>query len=308
MIDHGDSRLVFEQQLHLESRIAGRIVLGGFAASATASIAATTGAFTGYVCDYSTISLNTILAAGCRLDIADLFPFDPGGGYLLLSLVSFFGSLIPFVPVPSFLLLATMAVGDQFNLHVLALSSALLAAGAKQIIFYASYGGGRIIGEKSRRRMRPFERLVRRYGAAAAFVAAATPIPDDLVYVPLGLAKYNPMRFFAATLAGKVILHYIIVVVAHFLGLSLVEPFLEDIDDAAAVYAGMIVFGAALTAVVVMLLRLDWARVLGRVAPWTLEEGGGTGGGEEKGGRKGSCGKSGESDGGTGGGEEKGGR
>ena len=220
------------------------------------------------------------------MDVTDLFPFDPGGGYLLLSLVSFFGSLIPFVPVPSFLLLATMAVGDQFDLHVLALSSALLAAGAKQIIFYASYGGGRIIGARSRLRMRPFERLVRRYGAAAAFVAAATPIPDDIVYVPLGLAKYNPLRFFAATLAGKVVLHYIIVVVAHFLGLSLVEPFLEDIDDATPVYIGMIVFGAALTSVVIVLLRLDWARVLGRVAPWTLDEdgsaagaGGGGGGG-----------------------------
>ena len=208
------------------------------------------------------------------MDVADLFPFDPGGGYLLLSLVSFFGSLIPFVPVPSFLLLATMAVGDQFDLHILALSSALLAAGAKQIIFYASYGGGRIIGEGARRRMRPFERLVRRYGAAAAFVAAATPIPDDIVYVPLGLAKYNPLRFFAATLAGKVVLHYIIVVVAHFLGLSIVEPFLEDIDDATPVYIGMIAFGAALTAVVVVLLRLDWARVLGRVAPWTLDDDG----------------------------------
>ena len=228
------------------------------------------------------------------MDVTDLFPFDPGGGYLLLSLVSFFGSLIPFVPVPSFLLLATMAVGDQFDLHVLALSSALLAAGAKQIIFYASYGGGRIIGARSRLRMRPFERLVRRYGAAAAFVAAATPIPDDIVYVPLGLAKYNPLRFFAATLAGKVVLHYIIVVVAHFLGLSLVEPFLEDIDDATPVYIGMIAFGAALTAVVIVLLRLDWARVLGRVAPWTLDEegsaaggGGNSGGGNSGGGNSG---------------------
>ena len=39
----------------------------------------------------------------------------------------------------------------------------------------------------------------------AAFVAAATPIPDDLVYVPLGLAKYNPKRFFIATLTGKLV-------------------------------------------------------------------------------------------------------
>ena len=193
-------------------------------------------------------------------------------GYLGLALVSFFGSLIPFVPLPAFLLLATMAVGDQFNLHILALSSAILSAAAKQIIFYVSYGGRKIIGENTRQRMRPFQKLVKRYGAGAAFIAAATPIPDDLVYVPLGLAKYNPKRFFIATLTGKIVLHYVIVTVAHFLGLSIVAPFLEDIDDATPVYIGIIAFGGILTTVIILLLRLDWARILGKVAPWTLDE------------------------------------
>ena len=100
---------------------------------------------------------------------------------------------------------------------------------------------------KNPKRMRPFQRLVKRYGAGAAFVAAATPIPDDLVYVPLGLAKYNPKRFFIATLTGKLVLHYVIVLIAHFLGLSLVEPFLEDIEDATPVYIGIIAFGVILT-------------------------------------------------------------
>jgi membrane protein DedA with SNARE-associated domain len=201
-----------------------------------------------------------------------LFPFASEVGYIALSLVSFFGSLIPFVPIPSFVLLATMAVGDQFNLHILALLSAVMATVAKQIIFYVSYGGGRIISETTRKRMKPFERLVKRYGGAAAFVAAATPIPDDLVYIPLGLAKYNPRRFFVATLIGKTILSYIIVVISHFVGISILDPLLENIHDASTIYIGMIVFGASLTTVVFLLLRLDWARILGRFAPWTLEE------------------------------------
>jgi len=206
------------------------------------------------------------------VDFIDLFPFAPEVGYLSLSLVNFFGSLVPFVPLPGFLLLATMAVGDQFDLHVLALLSAITATAAKQIIFYVSYGGRKIINEKTRKRMRPFERLVKRYGAGAAFFAAATPIPDDLVYVPLGLAKYNPKRFFIATLTGKIVLSYVIVFVSHYLGLSLVEPFLENIDDATPVYIGIIIFGAMMTTVVVLLLRLDWQRILGKFAPWTLDE------------------------------------
>jgi membrane protein DedA with SNARE-associated domain len=206
------------------------------------------------------------------VDFVDLFPFAPEVGYLSLSLVNFFGSLVPFVPLPGFLLLATMSLGDQFDLHILALLSAITATVAKQIIFYVSYGGRKIINEKTRKRMRPFERLVKRYGAGAAFFAAATPIPDDLVYVPLGLAKYNPKRFFIATLTGKIVLSYSIVFISHNLGLSLVEPFLENIDDATPVYIGIILFGVMMTAVIVLLLRLDWARILGRFAPWTLDE------------------------------------
>ena len=206
------------------------------------------------------------------MDFADLFPFAPEVGYLSLALVNFFGSLVPFVPLPGFLLLATMSVGDKFDLHVLAVLSAVTATVAKQIIFFVSYGGRKIIKEETRKRMRPFERLVKRYGAGAAFFAAATPIPDDLVYVPLGLAKYNPKRFFIATLSGKLVLSYAIVFVSHYLGLSLVEPFIENIDDATPIYIGIIVFGASMTAVVVLLLRLDWKRVLGRFAPWTLDE------------------------------------
>lgn len=204
------------------------------------------------------------------MDLVDLFPFAPELGYLSLALVNFFGSLVPFIPLPGFLLLATMAVGDQFDLHILALLSAITATIAKQIIFYVSYGGRKIIAEKTRKRMRPFERLVKRYGAAAAFFAAATPIPDDLVYVPLGLAKYNPKRFFVATLAGKIVLSYIIVAISHYLGFSLVEPFLENIDDSTPIYIGIIVFGISMVAVIILLLRLDWTRILGRFAPWTL--------------------------------------
>jgi membrane protein DedA with SNARE-associated domain len=206
------------------------------------------------------------------VDFVDLFPFAPDVGYSLLALVNFFGSLVPFVPLPGFLLLATMSVGDQYDLHVLALVSAVTATVAKQIIFYVSYGGRKIIKEKTRKRMRPFERLIKRYGAGAAFFAAATPIPDDLVYVPLGLAKYNPKRFFIATLTGKIVLSYSIVFISHNLGLSLVEPFLENVDDATPVYIGIIIFAAMMTSVIVLLLRLDWAKILGKFAPWTLDE------------------------------------
>ena len=206
------------------------------------------------------------------MDFAAIFPFAPEVGYIGLTLVSFFGSLVPFVPLPSFLLLATMSVGDAFDLHILAIISAVTATAAKVIVFTVSYEGRRIIGKESRKRMRPFERLVKRYGAGAAFFAAATPMPDDLIYVPLGLAKYNPKRFFIATLTGKLVLSYAIVFISHYMGLSLVEPLLENIEDVTTVYIGIAIFAAMMTSVVVLLLKLDWQKIMGRFAPWTLDE------------------------------------
>ncbi len=206
------------------------------------------------------------------MEFGDIFPFATDDGYLILSLVNFFGSLIPFVPLPGFLLLATMSVGNQYDLHVLALLSAITATVAKQIIFFVSFGGRKIMNEKTRKRMRPFERLVKRYGAAAAFVAAATPMPDDIIFIPLGLAKYNPKRFFIATLTGKIVLSYIIVFISHYIGLSFIEPFLENIDDTTPVYIGIAIFAAIMTAIIVLLLKLDWQRIMAKFAPWTLDE------------------------------------
>ena len=207
-----------------------------------------------------------------HVDLWELFPFTPEVGYLGLAIVSFFGSLIPFVPIPSFVLVATMAVGEQFDIHVLVIIAALTSTAAKQIIFYISYGGRKIISEKTLKRMKPFQKLVKRYGGSAAFVAAATPIPDDLVYIPLGLAKYNPKRFFVATLLGKIVLYYVIVLISHYMGLSLLEPILQDIEDPLPIYIGIIILGLAMTITVILLLRLNWERILSRVAPWTLED------------------------------------
>jgi len=120
--------------------------------------------------------------------------------------------------------------------------------------------------------MQPFQKLVKRYGGSPAFIAAATPIPDDLVYIPLGLAKYNPKRFFIATLLGKIVLYYVIVLISHYMGLSFLESILQDIEDPLPIYIGIIILTAALTIIIILLLRLNWERILGKVAPWTLDD------------------------------------
>ena len=69
-----------------------------------------------------------------------------------------------------------------------------------------------MLSSKIKGKMIPLQRLLGRYGAIGAFIAAVSPIPDDIVYIPLGLAKYSPWKFAIATFLGKFVLNEMFVI------------------------------------------------------------------------------------------------
>jgi len=204
--------------------------------------------------------------------LEDLFPFGTELGYVGILVISFVSSLIPFIPIPYFPVLITASFNPNFNPHIISIVSALGIVGAKTIIFFISYYGRKILSDKTKKRMRPLQNLVSRYGWFGAFVAALTPIPDDIVYIPLGLAKYNPWKFATATFAGKFLMNESIVWGSIFLGRPFVENLLaSDTIDQTSLIIAAIVSIIVLAVVVYFSLRIDWARVIGRWFPWALE-------------------------------------
>jgi membrane protein DedA with SNARE-associated domain len=204
--------------------------------------------------------------------IEELFPFDPQLGYLGIFIISFVFSLIPFVPVPYFPVLITAAFNRNFDPHLIAISSAAGIVAAKTIIFFVSYYGRAMLSDKTKTRMLPLQRLVSRYGWPGAFIAAATPIPDDIVYIPLGLAKYSPWKFASATFAGKVVMNEAIVWGSILLGRPFVEQYLSDTQDPFTLIVLAIVSIAILGVVVYYSLKIDWGKLIGRWFPWALKD------------------------------------
>ena len=89
-------------------------------------------------------------------------------------------------------------------------------------------------------------------------------IPDDIVYIPLGLAN-NPWKFATATFAGKFLMNEAIVWGSIFLGRPFVEDILSsDTTDTTSLIIAAIVSIIVLAVVVYFSLRIDWARVIGR--------------------------------------------
>ncbi len=134
-------------------------------------------------------------------------------GIFLLSLVS---NSIPFVGVPY--LAVVIALGaiyrDPYQKLGLILSSALGAALGKIVIYFIGSGFRLKLSRRSRENLELFLKLARKSLFLATVIFASTPLPDDILYVPLGLMKY-PLHLYAiAVFLGKALLTSAVVLYA----------------------------------------------------------------------------------------------
>jgi len=122
---------------------------------------------------------------------------------LTILFISFGLNLIPFAG-PSNLLIASnaalLANADPVSIGFLV---AFGAATAKFIHYIITFFVSAHLGEQRRKRLEIVAPRLRRWGLIALFAVAATPLPDEPVIIPLGLLKYNPIKFFVAYFAGK---------------------------------------------------------------------------------------------------------
>jgi membrane protein DedA with SNARE-associated domain len=206
------------------------------------------------------------------VSFGEIFALYEGLGYLGVLLISFIGSIIVFIPVPYFPVLVTATLNRNLDPHVIALISAVGAVAAKMIIFYGSYYGRNILSSKTKKRIMPLQRLLGKYGWVGAFTASVTPIPDDLVYIPLGLAKYNPWKFATAVFAGKLILNEMIVAGTIFVGRPFVDMLSSEEVNPLYLVTGAVVSAAILGLIIYFYLRFDWSKIIGKWFPWTLSE------------------------------------
>ena len=207
------------------------------------------------------------------LVIENLFNFGLELGYLGIVLFSFVSSVIVFIPIPYFPVLMSAALNKNFNPTLIVLFSTIGAVAGKMIIFYGSYYGRKmILSDNTKKRMLPLQRLLSRYGWIGVFVAATTPIPDDIVYIPLGLAKYSPLKFASALFAGKFLLGEVVVVASIYFGRPFIEYLLAEASDPESLVTVAAIMMAITVVMIYFFIKIDWKKIVGRWFPWTLEK------------------------------------
>ncbi|MCW3994648.1 MAG: VTT domain-containing protein [Candidatus Bathyarchaeota archaeon] len=182
------------------------------------------------------------------IDLAVIFVFSFG-----LNLIPFAG--------PSNLLIASSAAialvnADAATLVIVGGLIALAAALAKGIHYMITFFVSGHLSEKRRARLDADAAKVKRWAFLLLFAAAATPIPDEPVVIPLGLMKYSPVRFFVAYFLGKLAIAIAGAFLGNFAG-DVFAPYLSPL--------AMFVLSVVLTvAITVVLLKVDFGKLAHR--------------------------------------------
>lgn len=175
--------------------------------------------------------------------------------FLGVFFISFIGSLSIFFPIPyTIIILALGSAG--WNPFLLAMAGGLGSAVGEFSGYALGYYGGKLISEERRRKMNFFVKIFDKYGPVVVFLFSLTPLPDDLLFIPLGILKYKFWKTFLPCLAGKFLMCFLL---AYFGGLFRDLAILIFGEEGS--WIGMTITIIALFIVLFVLLKVDWEEV-----------------------------------------------
>ena len=193
-------------------------------------------------------------------------------GYPGIFLGSFIISILFFLPVPYFPLPLIAAFNKNLDRHLISLSGTIGAVAAKMIIFYLAYSGGNIIARKSKGMTLSLQKLLGKYSWIGALAATVTPFSGNIIYITLGLTKYNPWKFAVAVFAGEFLYNEFIVWIGVLLGRPFVQRIISEFtntDNPAAIIMAITPSTPGILITLYLLVKINWNKIIGKRFPWT---------------------------------------
>jgi membrane protein DedA with SNARE-associated domain len=213
-----------------------------------------------------------------NIEDAVISPFESSQFlYFGIFFASFVVNMVIFVPIPIYPILIISVFDKKLDPNFIAIYSATGIIIAKTIIFCLAYYGHNILFKKRSRfnkKIILLQKLSSKYGWKAAIIAAVTPIPDDIVYISLGFARYSPWKFIISTLAGKLAINEIVLWVAVYWGKPFIDKFTNNNNIIDPFNAAISVIAGISIAIVIIytFTRIDMDRVIRKYFPRSFED------------------------------------
>jgi len=175
-------------------------------------------------------------------------------GYFGVFLISLIGAVSVIFPLPYTLVIYLL--GSFLNPFLVAVSGGLGSAVGEFSGYVLGYYGRAVLSEERRRKMDYMMKVFQRHGFAAIFLFALTPLPDDLLFIPLGIMRYRFVKVFIPALLGKMLMCFILAY-SGYLSIGVIKA----IFGGEGGWLGVVVTSAVLVIVIVVILKIDWEKV-----------------------------------------------
>jgi membrane protein YqaA with SNARE-associated domain len=180
-------------------------------------------------------------------------------GYLGIFLISLFGAISIFVPIPYPVVIFILGGLQTFDPLLIAIAAGVGSAIGEFSGYLIGVGGRKVISDKYKKKVDFLTKLFRKYGPAAIFVFALTPLPDDLLFIPLGVMRYSILRAFVPALLGKFASNLIIAYSGR-LSLEIVKNIFGLEGEGMSLLIGTVIGMVLLVIVFVVMFKVDWEK------------------------------------------------
>lgn len=120
-------------------------------------------------------------------------------------------------------------------------------------------GGRKVISDKYKKKMDFITKLFKKYGSIAIFIFALTPLPDDLLFIPLGVMRYSLLRAFIPAVLGKFFSNLIIAYSGR-LSLQIIGNLFGVEGEGTSLIVGTVIGIVLLIIVFVIMFKFDWEK------------------------------------------------
>lgn len=180
-------------------------------------------------------------------------------GYLGIFLISLIGAMSIFVPIPYTIVIFILGASSSFDPILIAVAAGLGSAIGEFSGYLLGVGGRKVIGDTYKKKMDFITKLFKKYGSIAIFIFALTPLPDDLLFIPLGVMRYSLLRAFVPAVLGKFFSNLIIAYSGR-LSLDIVKNIFGIEGEGMSLLIGTIIGIVLLVIVLIIMFKFDWEK------------------------------------------------
>jgi membrane protein YqaA with SNARE-associated domain len=185
-------------------------------------------------------------------------------GYLGIFLISLVGASAILFPIPYTIIiffLGGLKSGGNwvFEPIWIAVAAGIGAAIGEFTSYLLGFGGRRVIGEKFKKKMGLLAKVFNKFGPVVIFVFALTPLPDDLLFIPLGVMRYSVIKAFIPALIGKFTMNLVIAYSGR-LSIQAIRDIFGVGSDWISAAIGVALAIILLVVVLIVMFKLDWEK------------------------------------------------